>query len=139
MATRDSKLAWLAVATLAIVSIAGGAMVRMKATRSSPAAPSPSSPVLWPEPVAEARRADASIADAATSARPSSASDGGVASPSSEAALLSEIEASVSLGRIGHARSLADRFYRTFPRSPAIPRIERLTGYHPRPYGPRPR
>jgi hypothetical protein len=48
-----------------------------------------------------------------------------------------EIEAQVRLGRIGHARSLADRFYRAFPDSPASVRIERLTGYHPRPYGPR--
>ena len=47
-----------------------------------------------------------------------------------------EIEALVQLGRIGRARSLADRFYRRFPDSPEIARIERLTGYHPRPYGP---
>jgi hypothetical protein len=47
-----------------------------------------------------------------------------------------EIEAHVRLGQIGRARSLADTFYRTFPRNPEIARIERLTGYHPRPYGP---
>jgi hypothetical protein len=47
-----------------------------------------------------------------------------------------EIEAHVRLGQIGRARSLADTFYRTFPRNPAIARIERLTGHHPRPYGP---
>lgn len=47
-----------------------------------------------------------------------------------------EIEAHVRLGQIGRARSLADRFYRTFPRNPEIARIERLTGYHPRPTAP---
>ncbi len=47
-----------------------------------------------------------------------------------------EIEARVRLGNIGHARSLADRFYRAFPASSQIAHIERLTGYHPRPYGP---
>jgi hypothetical protein len=53
-----------------------------------------------------------------------------------EARLAQEIEAHVRLGNIGHARSLADRFYRAFPGSAEIGRIERLTGYHPRPYGP---
>lgn len=47
-----------------------------------------------------------------------------------------EIDAHVRLGRIGRARSLADQFYRSFPGSSEIARIERLTGYHPRPYGP---
>jgi len=47
-----------------------------------------------------------------------------------------EIEVQVRLGKVGHARALADRFYRTFPESPKIADIERLTGYHPRPYGP---
>jgi hypothetical protein len=137
MAARSGKLAWLAVAVLAVASIAGGVMLRMKAPRSSSALlpqPSPS-----PRPVAapNTQRADASISDANTPApvAPTSPRDGGIAL-SSEAALLREIETSVKLGRIGHARSLADRFYRAFPGSPEIPRIERLTGYHPRPYGP---
>jgi hypothetical protein len=47
-----------------------------------------------------------------------------------------EIEARVALGQVGHARSLARRFYERFPDSEAIPDIERLTGYHPRPSGP---
>jgi hypothetical protein len=47
-----------------------------------------------------------------------------------------EIEAHVRLGQIGRARSLAERFYRAFPQHPEISRIERLTGYHPRPTGP---
>ena len=47
-----------------------------------------------------------------------------------------EIEVQVRLGKVGHARALADRFYRAFPESPKINEIERLTGYHPRPYGP---
>lgn len=49
-----------------------------------------------------------------------------------------EIFALVRVGRVGHARALADRFYRAFPGHPEIPQIERLTGYHPRPYGPPP-
>jgi hypothetical protein len=49
-----------------------------------------------------------------------------------------EIFVLVRQGRVGHARALADRFYRAFPDSPEIPQIERLTGYHPRPYGPKP-
>ncbi len=56
-----------------------------------------------------------------------------------EGVLLREIEDAVRVGRIGHARSLADRFYRAFPESPEIEHIERLTGYHPRPYQPPPR
>ena len=47
-----------------------------------------------------------------------------------------EILVLVQLGRVGHARALADRFYRDFPGSPEIPQIERVTGYHPRPYAP---
>ena len=47
-----------------------------------------------------------------------------------------EIFALVRLGKVGQARALADRFYRAFPRDPQGPQIERLTGYHPRPYGP---
>jgi len=44
-----------------------------------------------------------------------------------------EIYAHTRLGKVGHARALADRFYRTFPGHPEGQRIERLTGYHPRP------
>lgn len=48
-----------------------------------------------------------------------------------------EIVELVRQGKVGHARALADSFYRTYPRSPRAAEIERLTGYHPRPYGPR--
>jgi hypothetical protein len=47
-----------------------------------------------------------------------------------------EIRDSVKQGKVGHARALADQFYRDYPNSPEIQNIERLTGYHPRPYGP---
>jgi hypothetical protein len=47
-----------------------------------------------------------------------------------------EIIDSVQRGQVGNARALADRFYRDFPNSPEIQNLERLTGYHPRPYGP---
>lgn len=47
-----------------------------------------------------------------------------------------EIVDTVKQGKVGHARALADRFYREFPSSPEIQNLERLTGYHPRPYGP---
>ena len=46
-----------------------------------------------------------------------------------------EIEAYVALGRIGHARSLAHRFYGQFPLSQHVDALARLTGYHPRPRG----
>jgi hypothetical protein len=47
-----------------------------------------------------------------------------------------EISENVKQGKVGHARALADQFYRDYPNSPEIQHIERLTGYHPRPYGP---
>jgi hypothetical protein len=47
-----------------------------------------------------------------------------------------EITDNVKQGKVGHARALADQFYRDYPSSPEIQNIERLTGYHPRPYGP---
>ena len=47
-----------------------------------------------------------------------------------------EIVGLVQQGKVGHARALADQFYRAYPKSPRIVEIERLTGYHPRPYGP---
>jgi hypothetical protein len=47
-----------------------------------------------------------------------------------------EIVDTVKQGRVGHARALADSFYRAYPNSPEIQSLERLTGYHPRPYGP---
>ena len=53
-----------------------------------------------------------------------------------EARRAQEIVDSVKQGKVGHARALADRFYREFPNSPEIQNLERLTGYHPRPYGP---
>lgn len=48
----------------------------------------------------------------------------------------SEIVELVRQGKVGHARALADQFYRAYPQSPRVQEIERLTGYHPRPYGP---
>jgi hypothetical protein len=53
-----------------------------------------------------------------------------------EAARAQEIVESVKQGHVGQARALADSFYRQFPNSAEIQRLERLTGYHPRPYGP---
>jgi hypothetical protein len=53
-----------------------------------------------------------------------------------EAARAQEIIDTVKQGRVGHARALADSFYREFPNSPEIQNLERLIGYHPRPYGP---
>lgn len=47
-----------------------------------------------------------------------------------------EIHALVKLGKVGLARTLTDRFYRTFPNSDRAAELERLTGYHPRPTGP---
>lgn len=58
------------------------------------------------------------------------------ATQSEEARRAQEIIESVKRGQVGNARALADRFYREFPNSPEIQSIERLTGYHPRPYGP---
>ena len=48
----------------------------------------------------------------------------------------SEIVELVREGKVGHARALADQFYRAYPHSARVQEIERLTGYHPRPYGP---
>ena len=48
-----------------------------------------------------------------------------------------EIVELVRQGKVGHARALADQFYRAYPRSTRAAEIERLTGYHPRPYGPK--
>jgi hypothetical protein len=47
-----------------------------------------------------------------------------------------EIHALVKLGKVGLARTLTDRFYRTYPNSDRAVELERLTGYHPRPTGP---
>ena len=47
-----------------------------------------------------------------------------------------EIVDNVQQGHVGNARALADKFYREYPASPEVPNIERLTGYHPRPYRP---
>jgi hypothetical protein len=47
-----------------------------------------------------------------------------------------EIHALVRLGKVGLARTLTDRFYRTFPNSDRAVELERLTGYHPRPASP---
>lgn len=47
-----------------------------------------------------------------------------------------EIHALVRLGKVGLARTLTDRFYRSFPNSDRAAELERLTGYHPRPHGP---
>jgi hypothetical protein len=44
-----------------------------------------------------------------------------------------EIHALVRVGKVGLARTLTDRFYRTFPNSARAAELERLTGYHPRP------
>ena len=44
-----------------------------------------------------------------------------------------EIHALVRLGKVGLARTLTDRFYRTFPSSDRAVELERLTGDHPRP------
>jgi hypothetical protein len=51
----------------------------------------------------------------------------------SETRRVLEIHALVRLGRVGLARTLTDRFYRTFPNSDRAVELERLTGYHPRP------
>lgn len=53
-----------------------------------------------------------------------------------EARRAQEIVDNVQQGHVGNARALADAFYREYPTSPEIPNIERLTGYHPRPYRP---
>jgi hypothetical protein len=47
-----------------------------------------------------------------------------------------EVVENVRQGHVGNARALADKFYRDYPNSPEIQNIERLTGYHPRPYHP---
>jgi hypothetical protein len=53
-----------------------------------------------------------------------------------EARRVLEIEALVKLERIGLSHARAERFYRSFPQSAEKGRIEQLTGYHPRPWGP---
>jgi hypothetical protein len=130
MAAQRSRVAWMASGALALLLL-GVAVLRMKGQQPSPAPPSSDASEPPPKRIEPARSA-AGADGTAGGAGP--ARDAGAAS--SEAALLQEIEADVRLGRIGHARSLADRFYRAFPGSPAIAQIERLTGYHPRPYGP---
>jgi type IV secretory pathway VirB10-like protein len=47
-----------------------------------------------------------------------------------------EIESLVGLQRIGESHAKAERFYRYYPNSPEGERLERLTGSHPRPWGP---
>lgn len=47
-----------------------------------------------------------------------------------------EIESLVGLQRIGESHAKAERFYRYYPNSPEGERIERMTGSHPRPWGP---
>ena len=47
-----------------------------------------------------------------------------------------EIDALVGLQRIGESHAKAERFYRYYPHSSEGARIERLTGSHPRPWGP---
>lgn len=47
-----------------------------------------------------------------------------------------EIKALVRLQRIGLAHARAAQFYRHFPASDERATVERLTGYHPRPWGP---
>ena len=54
----------------------------------------------------------------------------------SETRRVLEIHALVRLGKVGLARTLTDRFYRTFPNSDRAAELERLTGYHPRPRAP---
>lgn len=56
--------------------------------------------------------------------------------PQAETRRVLEIHALVRLGKVGLARTLTDRFYRTFPNSDRAVELERLTGYHPRPTGP---
>lgn len=47
-----------------------------------------------------------------------------------------EIEALVGTDQIGRSHAKAEQFYRTYPDSSAARDVERLTGYHPRPWGP---
>jgi hypothetical protein len=54
----------------------------------------------------------------------------------SETRRLIEIRALVGLGQIAESHVKAEAFYRQFPDSPEGERIERLTGAHPRPWGP---
>jgi hypothetical protein len=133
-APKSHRARWaLALAALTLTVIgAGAAMLRMNAEPASPVQPripaAAPAPALAPAPAPALAPAPA----------PAPAPDRDAALPN-EAALLREIEDSVRGGRIGHARSLADQFFRAFPGSPAIERIERVTGYHPRPYQPLPR
>lgn len=59
-----------------------------------------------------------------------------LAGPENETRRALEIHALVRLGQVGLARTLTDRFYRSFPDSERAAELERLTGYHPRPRGP---
>jgi hypothetical protein len=62
--------------------------------------------------------------------------DGPDAAARHEARRALHIQALVRVGQVGHARTLTDRFYRTFPNSSHAAELERLTGYHPRPTAP---
>ena len=118
-----------------------------KATPSAaaPAAPDAAQPTPPPQPAATppqlnaadlTRRAQArKDTDPAAALADLEQADHLDAVPNSERRAL-EIVLQVQLGRVGHARALTDRFYRAFPGDPHIPKLERLTGYHPRPYGP---
>lgn len=54
-------------------------------------------------------------------------------SPPADALALGEVQQLVTQNRISEARARARRFYREFPGNAYAPRIERLTGVHPRP------
>jgi hypothetical protein len=56
-----------------------------------------------------------------------------LAGPQDETRRVLEVHALVRLGKVGMARSLTERFYRSFPNSDRAAELERLTGYHPRP------
>ena len=100
-------------------------------------APAPPPPPLAPASAAEltprARRQLES--DPAAALRDIEHADR-LAGPKNEQRRALEIHALVRLGRVGHARALTDQFYRAYPQSREIARLERLTGYHPRPYAP---
>jgi hypothetical protein len=92
-------------------------------------------PALTPPPETRVDERTTRRADPAAALRDIEQADrlGGANDPQRRAL---EIVLLVQLGRVGHARALADRFYRAFPGNPEIPKLERITGYHPRPYGP---
>lgn len=102
--------------------------------------------MLWPrppevrptanEPLPPAAAPTAPAPQAVTPAAPTPEAPAANAPANDEAQRASEIIELVQQGKIGHARALADQFYRAYPHSPRIAEIERLTGYHPRPYGP---